>query len=262
MAAVDAQVANVYDGLPLIEAATKLKEQGNECVKKKKYNDAVALYEEGVASLDKGDGRPILRSQRHEIVKLRAVLLCNVSQCFLSLELWRRSIDAATACLKVDNDNVKALHRRCQAYEALREWEPALLDATLLQRLGGGGLDAVALQERVSFLRSKKESADRARAAEEESSEDEVDTSLVRLKQRFDGIVEKYDLRETGAADEVADWLVSGEWHINAKRVAQRFKMTDEDAFDFLQWIAKGLEFKVQNAAAHDQMQAQSPVLE
>ena len=51
---------------------------------------------------------------------------------------------------QVDNDNVKALHRRCQAYEALREWEPALLDATLLQRLGGGGLDAVALQERVA----------------------------------------------------------------------------------------------------------------
>merc|ERR1712151_257724 len=99
----------------------------------------------------------------------------------------------------------------------------------------------------MQVLREKIAAEERAK---EESSEDECDTRLVSMKQRFDEVVEKYDLRDGEAAGLVADWLVSGEWGITVKRVSQRWQMEENDAHDFLQWIAKGLQFKVQNSEA------------
>merc|ERR1712037_757320 len=100
------------------------------------------------------------------------------------------------------------------------------------------------MQQRLETLRRKKAEVDSAQ--QNESSEDECDTELVKMKERFDEIVEKYDLRDGDAAEEVANWLTSGEWVMTAKRVAQRWQMETQDAEDFLRWIAKGLQFKGQ----------------
>merc|ERR1719195_104241 len=131
-----------------------------------------------------------------------------------------------------------------------------------LKALGGGALGAEELESRLESLRSKKEAVDKAKAEEDAESEDEADTALVRMKERFDEVVEKYDLADGEAAGEVADWLVSGEWLVTIKRVAQRWKMEEEDAEAFLKWIARGVEFQNQNAQAKQQSQALSPSME
>mmetsp|Transcript_54311 Transcript_54311/g.174131 ORF Transcript_54311/g.174131 Transcript_54311/m.174131 type:complete len:276 (-) Transcript_54311:96-923(-) len=253
------EVPQIIDGLPLIEAATKLKEEANALVKRKQYNEAVDRYERGIAILDKADGHPMLRQEVEQMVALKAVLYSNAAKCLLDLELFRRAAEAASGCLQLDTSNAKALHRRSRAREALRDWDGALADAVALQKVGGGELPPEELEARMGSLRAKAEAAQHARDEEAAESEDEADTALVRMKQRFDEVVEKYDLRDGSAAEEVADWLTSGEWAISVRRVAQRWKMEEEDAEAFLNWIAKGLEFKVQNASNAAQASAAAP---
>jgi len=189
------------------------------------------------------------------MVSLKSVLYCNAAQSLLKLELYRRALEASTECLKLDANNVKALHRRSQAHEALREYKEACNDAISVQKLGGGSLSKDEINKRVAHLQAKQAAVEQ----EAEESEDDDDMELVKMKQRFDEIVEKYDLREDGAADQVADWLTSGEWSVTVKRVAQRWKMEEVDAMDFLAWIAKGLEFQKQNAENASQVQGSSP---
>lgn len=250
----------VYDGIPFINKANELKEEGNSCIKRKAYNEAVGFYERAIAVLDQADGQPMLRTEVMEMISIKAVLFCNLAQCFLSQELFRRAVEAATSCLTLDTGNAKALHRRSLAYEALRKHEEALADAEALKKLGGGALTADTMEARLAVLRDKKAAVDKAK--EEESSGDEGDMSLVNLKERFDEVVEKYNLRDGSAAGEVADWLVSGEWSINCQRVAQRWKMEELDAEIFLQWIWKGLQFKNENSRQQALAESNTPSLD
>ena len=170
------------------------------------------------------------------------------------------------------------------AQEALKAYGKALLDVEALRRppfshahscyslrLGRlGGMSKESLDLRAVALQKLKDQVDRKAEQEAlEKAEDpvgrpvlgadgswwhQVGMAMVDVKERFDAICERYELRE--AAGEVADWLTSGEWDVTPTRVAQRFKMEEEDAqagsesaaarvFEvFLAWIAQGLDFK------------------
>eukprot|EP00439_Symbiodinium_sp_Y106_P046919 s1158_g6.t1 len=250
----------IIDCIPLIEAATKQKEEGNSAVKRKAYSDAVTSYTHGISILDKADGHPVRRTEGQQMVELKAVLYSNIAQCFLSQELYRRAIESADSCLQLDPSNAKALNRRSLAFEAIRSYAPALEDVLALQQLGGGGLSAESLAERAASLRAKQEEVERAAKEEADfKADDPIGMAMVNVKERFDEVVEKYDLRDGEAAGEVADWLTSGEWDVTPKRIAQRFKMEEEDAQVFLAWIAQGLDFKIKNAEAQAQAAGQSP---
>jgi tetratricopeptide (TPR) repeat protein len=250
----------IIDGLPLIESATGLKNDGNAKVKEQQFQEAVTIYEKAIAELDKADGHPMLREEVGQMLSLKSVLYANVAQCMLNQKLYRRAVEAATTCLSFDDQNTKALNRRAQAYEALQQYPKALADMVELQKLGGGGLSPEAVEAKLKPLRDKIAEIERLKA--EESSDDEWGLEMVRMKEKFDEVVAKYDLREDeNFASEVADWLVSGEWVVTVKRVAQRWKMEVEDAEDFLKWISKGVEFKAENSSMSDLMGQQAPAL-
>lgn len=274
----DEEPTPIIDGLPLIEAATGLKNDANAHVKEQRFAEAVSLYEKAIAVLDKADGHPMMREEVEQMVVLKSVLYANVAQCMLNQKLFRRAVEAATSSLNLDEGNVKALHRRSQAHEALakstkalsdagkvqlghrHQWQKALDDALAVQKLGGGGLSPEALEARLKLFRDKL--AEIQKLKEEESSEDEIGMDMVRMKERFDEVIEKYDMREDeNFADEVAEWITSGEWVVTIKRVAQRWKMEEDDAEAFLKWIAKGVEFKAESSAASEYMKQQSPSL-
>lgn len=243
----------MFDGEPLIEMTTKMKEEGNALMRSKQYAQAVEKYSEGVTVCDKAEGYPMLVREVRALVALKAVLLSNMSQALLSNELYRRALDAATRCLDVDEGNTKALHRRSLAHEALRDWSASIKDLESLKKLGGGTFSEEVLDSRIAALQDKIAEDLRVRAeyAEqyEDSEPDETGLAMVGMKQRFDEVCEKYDLRnDPGAAGEVADWLVSGEWKITIDRVAKRWHMELQDAEDFIMWISQGVEFAKQNA--------------
>ncbi|CAJ1433084.1 unnamed protein product, partial [Effrenium voratum] len=180
--------------------------------------------------------------------------------CCLSQELYRRAIEAADSCLQIDPEHSKALFRRSLAFEALRSYGAALQDVEALKALGGGGLSEDALSARLAELQKKQAEVERLEREEQQSkAEDPMGMAMVNVKERFDEVCEKYDLRDGEAAGQVADWLTSGEWEVTPKRVAQRFKMEEEDAQVFLAWIAQGLDFKVKNTQAQSEAGALAP---
>lgn len=257
-ATIEITQLSVVDCIPLIEAASKQKVLGNGAVKQKNFAQAISAYESGIAILDKADGHPVLRSEGEQMVTLKATLYSNIAQCFLSQELYRRAIEAADSCLKLDPDHLKALHRRSLAFEAIHSYQAALLDLQALRRLQG--LSIETLDQREAALKEKQANVERlTKQEEEDKADDPVGMAMTNVKERFDEICDKYDLRDGDAAGEVADWLTSGEWEVTAKRVAQRFKMEEEDAQVFLAWIAQGLDFKVRNAEAQAEAAAMAP---
>lgn len=94
------------------EYATKLKIAGNKAYGDKSYNDAIELY--GKAVLCKPD--PIFYSNR--------------AACYNALGSWDKVVEDTTAAINLDNEYVKALNRRANAYEHLEKYSEALLDYT------------------------------------------------------------------------------------------------------------------------------------
>ena len=94
------------------EYAAKLKAAGNTAYGSKDYNKAIELY--GKAILCKPD--PIFYSNR--------------AACYNALGQWDKVIEDTTAAINLDNEYVKALNRRANAYEHLEKYSEALLDFT------------------------------------------------------------------------------------------------------------------------------------
>ena len=92
--------------------ATKLKVAGNKAYGDKKYNEAISLY--GKAVLCKPD--PIFYSNR--------------AACYNAMGEWEKVVEDTTAAINLDNEYVKALNRRANAYEHLYKNSEALLDYT------------------------------------------------------------------------------------------------------------------------------------
>ncbi|SRR6266536_1291355 len=92
--------------------AAKLKAAGNHAYGSKDYNKAIELY--GKAIICKPD--PIFYSNR--------------AACYNALGQWEKVIEDTTAAINLDNEYVKALNRRANAYEHQEMYSEALLDFT------------------------------------------------------------------------------------------------------------------------------------
>lgn len=239
------------DPANLIEIATSMKVQGNDALKKKQFPEAAALYEKAVATLDKADGKPMYREDVEAMLKLKAVLYSNLAQALLKSELWRQAIVAATDCLRVDEKNPKAMYRRILAKDGLKQYEAALEDFVTLESFGSEvhGMDLSELVKLKATIQGHKEERDKLLA---EESDDEDESGMISAKQRFDQVIEKYDMKDEETAGEIADWLTRGNSEdgtcVTLKDLERRWDMEEEDAVDFLAWIHMGQQFQKEQA--------------
>lgn len=89
-----------------------MKAAGNSAYNEKNFPKAIDLY--GQAILCKQD----------------AVFYSNRAACFIALQEWEKAVEDTTAAINIDNEYVKALNRRANAYEHLEKYSEALLDFT------------------------------------------------------------------------------------------------------------------------------------
>ncbi|PGH08796.1 hypothetical protein AJ79_05895 [Helicocarpus griseus UAMH5409] len=92
--------------------AAKLKAAGNKAFGSLDYNRAIELY--GKAILCKPD--PVYYSNR--------------AACYNALSEWDKVVEDTSAALAMDDEYVKAMNRRANAYEKLGKYSEALLDYT------------------------------------------------------------------------------------------------------------------------------------
>ncbi|KAI1973463.1 TOM (translocase of outer membrane) complex component [Ophidiomyces ophidiicola] len=102
--ALDAETRALY--------ASRLKAAGNKAFGSKDYNKAIELY--GKAILCKPD--PVFYSNR--------------AACYNALSEWDKVVEDTTAAIAMDDEYVKAMNRRANAYEKLEKYSDALLDYT------------------------------------------------------------------------------------------------------------------------------------
>jgi mitochondrial import receptor subunit TOM70 len=89
-----------------------LKAAGNKAYASRDYNKAIDLY--GKAIICKPD--PVYYSNR--------------AACYNAFSEWEKVVEDTTAAIAMDNEYVKALNRRANAYEHLGKFSEALLDYT------------------------------------------------------------------------------------------------------------------------------------
>jgi len=160
----------------------------------------------------------------------------------LNLKLYRRAIGAVAECLAIDESNVKALYRRSLAYEAVKEYESALRDMLAVVKLGGGpGLDAASMEKRCEALHEKQ-------LAENKAVNDFVNIhgSVLEMKDKFEQVLDKYDLGDGEAAPLVARWLTEDkDMAQSVQRVVKAWSMSEAEAEHFAKWIRYGLDMKI-----------------
>eukprot|EP00929_Paragymnodinium_shiwhaense_P007069 TRINITY_DN111029_c0_g1_i1.p1 TRINITY_DN111029_c0_g1~~TRINITY_DN111029_c0_g1_i1.p1 ORF type:complete len:682 (-),score=106.08 TRINITY_DN111029_c0_g1_i1:32-2077(-) len=158
-----------------------LKAEGNGLFKQKKWQDAAKTYEEALAMCRK-DGY-------NGDASLATALYGNLAQCYLNLELYRRAVEAASACLNVDSQNQKALFRRAVGQEKLRLYSEALLDLEAILKQ-----DASHAEASVAVVRIKKA----LQPLSEDVSVEEGSSSWcgdLKTKDRYELFVDCYRLR-------------------------------------------------------------------
>lgn len=92
--------------------AAKLKAAGNKAYGSKDYNRAIDLYTQAI------------------LCKADPVFYSNRAACYNAMSNWAKVIEDTTAAINLDNEYVKALNRRANAYEQEGRYSEALLDYT------------------------------------------------------------------------------------------------------------------------------------
>ncbi|EKG12049.1 Tetratricopeptide-like helical [Macrophomina phaseolina MS6] len=92
--------------------AAKLKAAGNKAYGSKDYNRAIDLYTKAI------------------LCKQDPVFYSNRAACWNAMSNWDKVIEDTSAAINLDNEYVKALNRRANAYEQVGLFSEALLDYT------------------------------------------------------------------------------------------------------------------------------------
>jgi stress-induced-phosphoprotein 1 len=104
----------------------KIKEQGDDKYKNGMFEEAIALYTKCIDQIrTNGDKNDIL---------IKA--LSNRSACYKQLSNFDATIEDTTAVVDMEPDNVKALVRRAQAFEAVERYKLAIQDVKHVIALG------------------------------------------------------------------------------------------------------------------------------
>ncbi|KAI0567567.1 translocase [Gracilaria domingensis] len=138
-------LAELDDTITADEALT-LKEEGNTLYKCGNFAEAINKYS-------------LASSSAHASPDDRAVYFANRAAAHLKLQNFEQVVEDSSSALELKPGYVKALSRRREAREALKEWRGALKDA---QELKAPSSEI----QRLQFLADEKDKKDQAEALE------------------------------------------------------------------------------------------------
>ena len=93
----------------------------------KKYTKVLRYVEGSRAAAEDADGAKL------QPVALSCVL--NIGACKLKMSDWQGAVDSCLEALEIDPSNTKALYRRAQGWQGLKEYDQALADLKKAQEI-------------------------------------------------------------------------------------------------------------------------------
>nr|XP_006629535.1 PREDICTED: peptidyl-prolyl cis-trans isomerase D [Lepisosteus oculatus] len=119
----------------ILSVAEDVKNIGNNYFKSQNWHMANKKYSKSLRYLEVcGD----VVDDENEQKKLEPVALScilNIAACKLKMQLWQEAIDSCTEALELNQTNTKALYRRAQAWQGLKEYSHALADLKTAQEI-------------------------------------------------------------------------------------------------------------------------------
>ncbi|PWA18747.1 hypothetical protein CCH79_00005555 [Gambusia affinis] len=112
----------------VVSTAEDVKNIGNVMFKNQDWRTAVRKYKKALRYLDMS-GNLVENEEEHRKLEPTAVsCFLNMAACKLKLQLWQEALESCNEALELNQENTKALFRRAQAWQGLKEYNKALVD--------------------------------------------------------------------------------------------------------------------------------------
>ncbi|KAJ8399273.1 hypothetical protein AAFF_G00413110 [Aldrovandia affinis] len=119
----------------IFQVAEDVKGIGNNYFKTQNWLAANKKYSKALRYLEVcGDVVDDEEAQKKlELIALSCIL--NIAACKLKMQLWQDAIDSCNEALELNQANTKALYRRAQAWQGMKDYSNALLDLKKAQEI-------------------------------------------------------------------------------------------------------------------------------
>ncbi|CAG5988921.1 unnamed protein product [Menidia menidia] len=118
----------------VLSVAEDVKNIGNSLFKNQDWKAAVNKYSKALRYLEmSGDHLEEEAQRRLEPTVLSCFL--NTAACKLKMQLWQDALDSCDEALELNQANTKALFRRAQAWQGLKDYSKALIDLKKAQEI-------------------------------------------------------------------------------------------------------------------------------
>uniref|UniRef100_A0A672FVF6 Peptidyl-prolyl cis-trans isomerase D n=1 Tax=Salarias fasciatus TaxID=181472 RepID=A0A672FVF6_SALFA len=114
----------------VLSVAEDVKNIGNTLFKNQNWNAAVNKYSKALRYLE-ASGELLAEEAAHQKLEPTALsCFLNTAACKLKLQLWQEAVESCNQALDLNQANTKALFRRAQAWQGLKEYSQAMVTSS------------------------------------------------------------------------------------------------------------------------------------
>ncbi|KAF6732848.1 Peptidyl-prolyl cis-trans isomerase D [Oryzias melastigma] len=118
----------------VLSVAEDVKNIGNSLFKNQNWKAAVNKYSKALRYLEVG-GDHLEKESQQKLVSTTLSCHLNMAACKLKMQLWQEAVDSCDEALELNQSNPKALFRRAQAWQGLKENGKAMADLKKAQEV-------------------------------------------------------------------------------------------------------------------------------
>ncbi|XP_069557865.1 peptidyl-prolyl cis-trans isomerase D isoform X1 [Brachyistius frenatus] len=118
----------------VLSVAEDVKNIGNTLFKNQDWNAAVNKYSKALRYLEVS-GEQVSEEAQQKLEPTALSCFLNTAACKLKLQLWQDAVDSCNEALELNQANTKALFRRAQAWQGLKEYSKAMTDLKKAQEI-------------------------------------------------------------------------------------------------------------------------------
>ncbi|XP_038156764.1 peptidyl-prolyl cis-trans isomerase D [Cyprinodon tularosa] len=112
----------------VLSAAEDVKNIGNVLFKNQNWKAADIKYKKALRYLETSGNQLEGEEEQKKLEPTAVSCYLNTAACKLKLQLWQEALESCDEALKINQENTKALFRRAQAWQGLKEYNKALGD--------------------------------------------------------------------------------------------------------------------------------------